>query len=114
MMIDWNNSDERESAIAAKGAEAEDRITKLEAERDAMKPWATLGKKCLAESRENGCGDVDGVTLQDAAIDLRLLEYVTVDTPCGTDGNCYCADYYGPDEWPAQCLRLSALGKTVP
>jgi len=93
---------------------AQDRITELKAERDAMKPWAALGRGCLTESRENGCGDIDGVTLQDAAIDLGLLEYVTVDKPCGTDGDCYCADYYGPDEWPAQCLRLSTLGKAMP
>jgi len=109
-----NMPEGRGAAMEAKGAEAKDRITELEAEHDAMKPWAMLGRGCLTESRENGCGDIDGVTLQDAAIDLGLLEYVTVDKPCGTDGDCYCADYYGRDEWPVRCLRLSALGKEMP
>jgi len=90
------------------------RIAELEAERDAMKPWAILGVQCLAESREKGYCDVDGGAVQDVAIALGLLEYVTVDKPCGTDGDCQCADGYGPDEWPAQCLRLSALGKEMP
>jgi len=107
-----DNSCHTETSISA--AEYDWKIAELGAERDVMKPWATLGRGCLIESRVNGCGDVDGVTLQDAAIDLGLLEYVTVDKPCGTDGDCQCADYYGPDEWPAQCLRLSARGKEMP
>jgi len=92
--------------------EAKDRITELEAERDAMKPWALLGKKCFNESRGSEQRDVDGEVLQDAAIALGLFEYVMVGEPCGD--RCYCEDYFGRDEWPVQCLRLSALGKEMP
>jgi len=77
-----------------------------------MKPWALLGKKCFNESRGSEQRDVDGEVLQDAAIALGLFEYGTVGEPCGD--KCQCADGYGRDEWPVQCLRLSALGKTVP
>jgi len=114
-------SNQDDAAMEAQWAEAEDRITQLEAriveleaKRNAMKPWAALGALYEAKSRENDCCDINGGTLQDAAIALGLLEYVTVDNPCGPDGYCYCEDYFGRDEWPVQCLRLSALGKEMP
>jgi len=97
-----------DESLAARDA----RIVELEAERDALNPWATLGMACLARSPENDCDPISGGALQQLAIDLGLLEYATVGEPCGD--RCQCADYYGPNKWPAQCLRLSALGKTLP
>lgn len=63
---------------------------------------AAFGRKVLDEHREE-FGDLDGEWLQETAIKCGLLKYVTVDTPCGDE--CRCAEYYGQDEWPVQCLR---------
>lgn len=64
---------------------------------------AEFGRWALLHHRDNDCADIDGGTLQDQAIAFGLLEYVTVDSPCGE--NCVCVDY--ADSWPTQCLRLS-------
>ena len=64
---------------------------------------AQLGRWCLAESRHPVPGDIDGGSLQEKAIELGLLAYVTVTEPCGED--CACMDYYASDEWPHECLR---------
>ena len=64
---------------------------------------AQLGRWCLTESRGNDCSDIDGGSLQEKAIELGLLAYVTVTEPCGED--CVCTDYYAGDEWPHDCLR---------
>lgn len=69
----------------------------------ALWALAELGRWCLTESRDNDCGDVDGGSLQDKAIELGLLAYVTVAEPCGEA--CACMDYYAGDEWPHDCLR---------
>lgn len=70
---------------------------------DALRALAELGRWCLTESRENDCSDVGGGSLQDKAIELGLLAYVTVAEPCGEA--CACMDYYAGDEWPHDCLR---------
>ena len=64
---------------------------------------AQLGRWCLTESLGNDCSDIDGGSLQEKAIELGLLAYVTVTEPCGED--CACMDYYASDEWPHECLR---------
>lgn len=67
------------------------------------KQLAEFGRWVLLYHRDNECGDVDGGTLQDHAIALGLLEYVTKDAPCGE--NCSCAEW--TDTWPTQCLRIA-------
>jgi hypothetical protein len=44
-------------------------------------------------------GDVDGGDLQDYAVKHGLLTPETRTSPCGEDGACNCAGYYGNDEW---------------
>lgn len=74
-----------------------------------MTPLEKFGRWCLLEMRQEVGGDIDGGSAQTKALELGLLGYVTVEEPCGE--HCRCADYYAPDEWPAECLRLSPLAK---
>lgn len=57
-----------------------------------------LGEWVLEQNREN---DICGGDVQDKAIELGLLHFVTVRERCGE--LCHCAEYY--DEFPADCLR---------
>lgn len=52
---------------------------------------------------ENEIGDKDGGTLEEWAEECGLLERVTIAERCGED--CSCAEYYGYDGFPVQCLR---------
>ena len=74
-----------------------------------MTPLEKFGRWCLLEMRQDGGDDIDGGTAQDEAVRLGLLGYVTVAEPCGE--NCFCAEYYGSDEWPIRCLRETPLAK---
>ena len=66
------------------------------AERDVK--LIALGEWVLEQDRES---DICGGDVQDKAIELGLLHYVTVTEPCGE--LCHCAEYY--DEFPSECLR---------
>lgn len=48
-------------------------------------------------------GDLDGASIQDELIDLKLLVDVPVTEPCGEQ--CRCGEYFG--EFPTTCLRLA-------
>ena len=95
---------ERQEAFDALKEELDDALAELAALRahDGA-ALAQLGRWCLTESRGNDCSDIDGGSLQEKAIELGLLAYVTVTEPCGE--GCACMDYYAGDEWPHECLR---------
>jgi hypothetical protein len=73
------------------------------------RPLEKFGRWVLSESRYPEAGDVDGGAIQDKAIELGLLGYVTVAEPCGE--HCACAEYFSADEWPCECLRETPLAK---
>jgi hypothetical protein len=70
---------------------------------------------CMLEGCWKGM-DIDGGDAQDKAIELGLVEPVTVDGPCGVERwsvvgpetrSCACAEW--ADEWPVTCYRLSRI-----
>jgi hypothetical protein len=52
-------------------------------------------------------GDVDGFTIQEAAVECGLLEGETRHEPCGED--CNCASYHGDMSGGVTCYRRTAL-----
>lgn len=65
-----------------------------------MTKWEEFGRWYFREMRTNGGGDIDGGAAQDKALELGLLQWVTVTEPCGEDCNCML---YG--EFPQECLQ---------
>lgn len=66
-----------------------------------VKAFAAFGQKIYLEHRDGGPNDVDGATLQEAALATGLLKEVLVDEPCHREG-CDCAETTG---FPARCCH---------
>lgn len=79
-----------------------DELTERTYVTEADKKFAAFGRWCLTQHREN-LGDIDGSDIQDAAIGFGLLHEVRVEKPCAEE--CSCVEYYGSDNFPADCLR---------
>ena len=93
-----------EVRAAVEGVAYEMACTRADKKAVADEPLAKFGAWCLGEMDRDGGGDIDGGAAQDKALELGVLERVTVTEPCGED--CYCAEFYG--EFPAECIREAA------
>ena len=92
----------------------ERQVAALLDERDKLKDgyWDEAVKlrafaKKMLEGWPEDFGDVDGCTIQDAAIECGLLEGETRHEPCGE--GCNCASYHGDMSGGVTCYRRTAL-----
>lgn len=67
--------------------------------------WAAFGRAVMAQHKEGGCGDVDGLWLQGIGVETGVLKVVRAKEPCADEG-CVCAEDYGAWEWPVDCYRV--------
>lgn len=87
---------ERAAKIARDMADHEAGVEKLRA----------FAQKML-EGWPDDFGDVDGFTIQEAAVECGLLEGETRHEPCGED--CNCTNYHGDMSGGVTCYRRTAL-----
>jgi hypothetical protein len=95
-------------------------IIRIERERDEARaenerlreliPLARFGRWAL-DTHRDAYFDLDGDDLQDKAVEFGLLTEVEVAAPCS--GDCVCAEYYGDDDFPVQCLRGTDAAKAL-
>ncbi len=92
----------------------ERQVAALLDERDKMKDgyWDEVGKlrafaQKILEGWPEEFGDVDGFTIQDAAVECGLLAEETRHEPCGEE--CNCASYNGDMSDGVTCYRRTAL-----
>lgn len=78
-------------------------VRRLEVERDRLRGFAQAVMEVWPE------GDMDCGDLQDIAVNHGILEPQQMASPCSE--SCYCAEYYGPDDWPITCYRHTELMK---
>lgn len=74
---------------------------------DSIEKLKRFVGKCLPPTMEDW-GDIDGFDLEEICLECGILERVERTEFCGEE--CACAGYYGNDEFPIQCNRLTPLG----
>ncbi len=79
------------------------RVGAMEEENEQLRRFAQK----MLEGWPEEFGDVDGLSIQDAAVECGLLVGETRHEPCGED--CNCASYHGDMSDGVTCYRRTAL-----